>query len=116
MHGLAAVSTLLAMGITSAYHRAFAENLVVLRKMASFTTQGDLAAALGDKPSARTIGRWERGERLPDAYEISRLAVVLGCTADELVTPRPLSEDERKLLRQGAIAVDLGRLRAREAV
>lgn len=101
------------MGIADEYRRAFAENLVVLRKLAGYATQPALAAELGDEPSARTIGRWERGELLPDAYEIYRLAEVLRATPDEIVRPRPLTDNERELLRRGAIAVRNPRDRAR---
>lgn len=97
----------------SAYRRAFGENLTVLRKLAGFDTQPALAAALGGSPSAFSIGRWERGMRLPDAHEIDRLAAVLDVSPDDLVRPEPLPEDARALLRRGAVAVDRSLLRVR---
>ena len=48
-------------------------------------TQCDLAAVLGVDQS--TVSLWEVGKTQPRAKLLPRLADVLGCTVDELLTP-----------------------------
>lgn len=91
--------------VEAEYRRTFGETLVRLRLMAKYPSQPALAAALDNRPSAQTIGRWERGEMLPDVFEIHRLCEVLGVAPEELVNPRELSELERVLLRRGTVPV-----------
>ena len=57
-------------------------NLKSKRKSAHLT-QAKLAKKAG--VSLLTIGRYERGERVPNVEVARKLAAALGCTIDELV-------------------------------
>ena len=59
-----------------------ASNLIKLRQQAGMTQ-----AELGEKLnySDKTVSKWERGESLPDAYVLMRLAEMYGLTVDDLL-------------------------------
>ena len=59
-----------------------ASNLIKLRQQAGMTQ-----AELGEKLnySDKTVSKWERGESMPDAYSLTRLAEIYGLTVDELL-------------------------------
>ena len=59
-----------------------ASNLIKLRQKAGMTQ-----AELGEKLnySDKTVSKWERGESMPDAYSLMRLAQIYGLTVDELL-------------------------------
>lgn len=59
-----------------------ASNLIKLRQEAGLTQ-----AKLGEKLnySDKTISKWERGEAIPDAYSLLRLAELYGVTVDDLL-------------------------------
>ncbi len=59
-----------------------ASNLIKLRQAAGMTQ-----AELGEKLnySDKTVSKWERGESIPDAYVLTRLAEIYGLTVDELL-------------------------------
>ena len=54
-------------------------------RKAHHLTQEELAKALGVSKAA--IGMYETGARKPDIIKLKKLAVILGCTADELLEP-----------------------------
>lgn len=60
----------------------FSERLRQARKAAALT-QRELASRLAVHPLS--VGRWERGQQTPDGATISRLAQLLGVTADYLL-------------------------------
>lgn len=53
------------------------------RRKAMGLTQQELATASG--VTYVSIGRYERGERVPDINTAAKLAVALGCTVDDLI-------------------------------
>ena len=53
-------------------------------------TQGELAERCGVVKSA--VSMWETGERKPDIVMLKRLAIIFGCTADELLASIPVEE------------------------
>ncbi len=59
-----------------------ASNLIKLRQKAGMTQ-----AELGEKLnySDKTVSKWERGESIPDAYSLLRLAEIYGLTVDDLL-------------------------------
>ena len=59
-----------------------ASNLIRLRQQADMTQ-----AELGEKLnySDKTVSKWERGESIPDAYVLTRLAEIYGLTVDDLL-------------------------------
>ena len=57
------------------------KQLRVLRENAKLTTS-TLATKMGVSPQA--VGKWERGESMPQASLLPKLADVLGCTIDAL--------------------------------
>ena len=60
----------------------FSEKLKDLRKKKQFT-QVQLANELG--VSYATVAMWETNERKPNIIMLKRIAMVLGCTTDELL-------------------------------
>lgn len=58
------------------------EKIVLLRKEKGLS-QPDLAKTL--ETSVSSLGRWERGETLPDAQDLKKIAEALGVTADFLL-------------------------------
>lgn len=58
-------------------------DLVRQRKAASLT-QKELAELLEVSTSA--VGMWEAGERKPDIIMLKKIATLLGCTTDELLS------------------------------
>ena len=59
-----------------------ASNLIKLRQKAGMTQ-----AELGEKLnySDKTVSKWERGESIPDAFNLLRLAEIYGLTVDDLL-------------------------------
>ena len=59
-----------------------ASNLIKLRQKAGMTQ-----AELGEKLnySDKTVSKWERGESIPDAYVLTRLAEIYGLTVNDLL-------------------------------
>ena len=59
-----------------------ASNLIKLRQKAGMTQ-----AELGEKLnySDKTVSKWERGESIPDAYVLTRLADIYGLTVNDLL-------------------------------
>ena len=59
-----------------------ASNLIRLRQNAGMTQ-----AELGEKLnySDKTVSKWERGESIPDAYVLTRLADIYGLTVNDLL-------------------------------
>ena len=59
-----------------------ASNLIRLRQAAGMTQ-----AELGEKLnySDKTVSKWERGESIPDAYVLTRLADIYGLTVNDLL-------------------------------
>ena len=53
------------------------------RRKAKGFTQQELATASG--VTYVSIGRYERGERVPDINTAAKLAAALGCTVDDLI-------------------------------
>jgi transcriptional regulator with XRE-family HTH domain len=62
-----------------------AERIRKKRKEKGFK-QSDLAIAIG--LSLKTISRWEKGERVPDANDLNKLASILGTSVAYLVGER----------------------------
>lgn len=60
----------------------FSENLPILRRRAGYT-QETLAEALGI--SRQSVGKWEKGQTMPEANTLLTLAGLLGCSLDTLV-------------------------------
>lgn len=60
-----------------------AGNLIRLRQQAGMTQ-----AELGEKLSYsdKTVSKWERGESIPDAFVLTRLAEIYGTTVDALLS------------------------------
>ena len=60
-----------------------ASNIIRLRTQAGLTQ-----AELGEKLnySDKTISKWERGEAIPDAYELTQMAEIFGVTVDYLLS------------------------------
>ena len=59
-----------------------ASNLIKLRQGAGMT-QAELGERLNY--SDKTVSKWERGESIPDAYVLLRLAEIYGLTVDDLL-------------------------------
>lgn len=63
-------------------------------------TQVVLAEKLGVSQGA--ISNWENGDRKPDVFMMKRIAEILGCTVDELLTePKPNESSINKNERVG---------------
>ena len=65
----------------------------IYRKKAGLT-QVELGEMLG--VSAQTVWRWENGSRQPDIETAVRIANILKCTLDELITPNPTMPRPKK--------------------
>ncbi len=80
-----------------------ASNLIKLRQAAGMTQ-----AELGEKLnySDKTVSKWERGESIPDAYILTRLAEIYGLTVDDLLHSDDQWQDpaERAKAREKAAA------------
>lgn len=61
----------------------FASNLIRLRSKAGMT-QAELGAMLNY--SDKSVSKWERGEAIPDAWVLTRLAEIFGVTVDFLLS------------------------------
>ena len=57
-------------------------------------TQAELGEKLG--VSAQTVWRWENGSRQPDIETAVKIANILKCTLDELITPNPTKPRPKK--------------------
>lgn len=74
-----------------------ASNIIRLRTEAHMT-QAELGAKLNY--SDKTVSKWERGEAIPDAYVLTRLAQLFDVTVDYLLSSHdgweaPIEEDEQ---------------------
>lgn len=74
-----------------------ASKLIKLRQNAGFTQ-----AELGEKLnySDKTVSKWERGESLPDAYVLMRIAQIYGTTVDDLLSEQEPWKDPVKRERE----------------
>lgn len=68
----------------------FAHRLQVLSYRKKRYNKKELAEASG--LSEKTIGRYRRAERVPDAISISKLAMALDCSVDELLPVDEITE------------------------
>lgn len=75
----------------------FGGNLREIRK-ANGLTQKQVADRLG--VTSQAVCRWEGNRTEPDMYTVARLALILGCTTDDLTghETAPLSAEERELV------------------
>ena len=83
----------------------FASNLIRLRSKAGMT-QAELGAMLNY--SDKSVSKWERGEAIPDAWVLTRLAELFGVTVDFLLSEHdawvpPDAEEERPQYSRGMI-------------
>ncbi|MFZ0324722.1 MAG: helix-turn-helix domain-containing protein [Actinomycetes bacterium] len=84
----------------SRFKRTLGATILELRAHAAIPSQRALAKLVG--VSEATVRRWEAGDGCPDAWEVNRLCVVLGCEPDDLIRPAEMTERERELLRRSA--------------
>lgn len=66
-----------------------AANLIELRTKKGLT-QAELGAQISY--SDKTVSKWERGEALPDAFVLTRLAEIFGVTVDYILSPHDETE------------------------
>ena len=83
----------------------FASNLIRLRSKAGMT-QAELGASLNY--SDKSVSKWERGEAMPDAWELTRLTEIFGVTVDFLLSEHdawvpPDTEEEAPQYSRGMI-------------
>ena len=83
----------------------FASNLIRLRTGAGMT-QAELGAKLNY--SDKSISKWERGEAIPDAWVLTRLAALFGVTVDYILSSHdawvpPAQEEEGPQYSRGMI-------------
>ncbi len=83
----------------------FASNLIRLRTAAGMK-QAELGALLNY--SDKSVSKWERGEAIPDAWVLTRLAEIFGVTVDFLLSSHsawmpPESEEEKPQYSRGMI-------------
>ena len=83
----------------------FASNLIRLRSKAGMT-QAELGAMLNY--SDKSVSKWERGEAIPDAWVLTRLAEIFGVTVDFLLSEHdawvpPDAEEEAPQYSRGMI-------------
>ena len=83
----------------------FASNLIRLRSKAGMT-QAELGAMLNY--SDKSVSKWERGEAIPDAWVLTRLAEIFGVTVDFLLSEHdawvpPDAEEEGPQYSRGMI-------------
>mgnify|MGYP005770785319 FL=1 len=83
-----------------------ASNIIRLRTQAGLTQ-----AELGEKLnySDKTISKWERGEAIPDAYVLTKMAEIFGVTVDYLLSthdawenPNEVEDQEQGISRYSA--------------
>ena len=72
------------------WREEFAHRLQVLSYQKKHYNKKQLAEASG--LSEKTIGRYRRGERTPDAISISKIARALDCNVDELIPVEEITE------------------------
>lgn len=100
------------------FKRTLGATILSLRVDHGIGSQADLAAELtklGAAVSEAKVRRWEAGDHAPDAWEISRLCVLLGIEAVELIQPEALTERELQLYRRAGRQVARTIRRARQA-
>ncbi len=83
----------------------FASNLIRLRTGAGMT-QAELGAKLNY--SDKSVSKWERGEAIPDAWVLTRLAEIFGVTVDYILSSHdawipPDQEEEKPQYSRGMI-------------
>ena len=83
----------------------FASNLIRLRTQAGMK-QAELGAQLNY--SDKSVSKWERGEAIPDAWVLTRLAEIFGVTVDYLLSSHdkwvpPEQEEEAPQYSRGMI-------------
>ena len=76
------------------------ERIINARKQVR-STQAELADKIG--LSVQTVGRWERGERLPDAEELVKLALALDTTVAYLLGE---TDNPMRINRDGSVPND----------
>lgn len=84
-----------ALSASGAHAESIAARITELR---ADTTQEDFSVRLG--VSLSTLGRYERGERLPDIEFLAKLAATTGASFDELVQIRVMQSVEVQKLAQ----------------
>ena len=82
-----------------------ASNLIRLRTAAGLT-QAELGAKLNY--SDKSVSKWERGEAIPDAWVLTRLAEIFGVTVDYILSSHdawvpPVEEDDLPQYSRGMI-------------
>jgi len=82
-----------------------ASNLIRLRTEAGIT-QAELGARLNY--SDKSVSKWERGEAIPDAWVLTRLAEIFGVTVDYFLSSHtgwvsPEQEEDKPQYRRGMI-------------
>ena len=83
----------------------FASNLIRLRSKAGMT-QAELGAMLNY--SDKSVSKWERGEAIPDAWVLTRLAEIFGVSVDFLLSSHdawvpPEAEEDKVTYSRGMI-------------
>lgn len=73
------------------WREEFAHRLQVLSYRKKRYNKKQLAEASG--LSEKTIGRYRRGERIPDAISLSKIARALDCSVDELIPDEDVTEE-----------------------
>lgn len=78
------------------FKKIVAENIIKLRQASEMTQ-----AQLGEKLSYsdKSISKWERGDALPDAYVLKKIAETFNVTVDYILTEHSPDEKQLKFLR-----------------
>ena len=100
------------------FKRTLGATILSLRVDHGVGSQADLATELtklGAAVSEAKVRRWEAGDHAPDAWEVSRLCVLLEIDAAELIQPDQLTEREIQLYRRAGRQVARTIRREREA-
>lgn len=87
--------------------RAVAEKLTFYRKDKG-VTQSELASMLNY--SDKSVSKWERGEGLPDAYVLYRLAEYYGISVNDLISddaPKAVGKKKKKRIYITALSVGI---------
>ena len=90
------------------FRELIAQNLINYRK-ANNLTQQDVALRLNY--SDKAVSKWERGESVPDAYTLSRIADLYGVSIDALCGKKEdeiVKIDNRKTIRMFITALSCG--------
>lgn len=100
------------------FKRTLGATILSLRVDHGTGSQADLAAELtrlGAAVSEAKVRRWEAGDHLPDAWEISRLCALFGVEPADLIRPEELTDREIQLYRRAGRQVSRTIRREREA-